>query len=61
MHREERRVELEREGVEWRKEWKEDMWQSTPKGWSPRFCFNEVYNLRYKPMMARVHNTSSTR
>ena len=32
LHREEKMVELEREGVEWRKEWKDEMWQSQLKG-----------------------------
>ena len=32
LHREERRVEGEREGVDLRNEWKDDMWQSQLRG-----------------------------
>ena len=42
LHREETRVELEREGVEMRNEWKDDMWQSQLRG------FPEEEKIHYR-------------
>ena len=43
LHREEKRVEFEREGVERRKEWKDDMWQSQLRGF-PASKINGIQN-----------------
>ena len=50
LHREERRVELEREGVEMRKEWKDDMWQSQLSG----FPANKNAMLRLNVLMDKL-------
>ena len=64
LHREERRVELEREGVEMRKEWKDDMWQSQLRGFpASRIILLRVFaktQLTCKIYLLNIFKTSKS-
>ena len=55
--RAERRLELEREGEEWRKEWKEDMRQSQLIGFPVKHCYYSDLHKKRK-LTGKVYLTN---